>query len=232
MHARQLRRNVFTTMNTTYQSPNPGADVGDRVEAGKQAVKDRVEDAKAQAQEVASKTSADVKAGAQQAAAEAGGYLEKVVREQKGTLADTVDEYRDAARAAVDKLTDEEHSVAAQKIDRAADQLDRVSTFLRDTQPQDLLAEAGHLARRRPEYVFGGLFLAGLGLARFLKASERTRRSERSNGMRREPARGFSGGSDYSPPVAGSKPSLSATPTTGGTSSYLSPTAATGGPSV
>jgi hypothetical protein len=47
-----------------------------------------------------------------------------------------------------------------------------------------LLSDASRMARKRPELVFGGLFLAGLGLARVMKSSARERRRDNysSNG--------------------------------------------------
>ncbi|MGI8955634.1 MAG: hypothetical protein ACR2II_01815 [Chthoniobacterales bacterium] len=117
---------------------------------------------------------------AQEAAGQAGDYVVKLARDQKENLANKVDEYRDAAQAAVEKLQDEEHAVAADKIKWAASSLDRLSKYLRETEPRELLQGANDFARQRPDVVFGGLFMVGLGLARFLKASNEPRRDQRS----------------------------------------------------
>ncbi|MEO7723688.1 MAG: YtxH domain-containing protein [Chthoniobacterales bacterium] len=130
----------------------------------------------------------EAKDKAQEAAGKAGDYAVKLARDQKETLANKVDEYRDAAKAAVEKLQDEEHAVAADKIKWAASSLDRLSKYLRETEPRELLQGANDFARRRPEVVFGGLFMVGLGLARFLKASNEPRRDQRSSQSYPSPA--------------------------------------------
>ena len=54
---------------------------------------------------------------------------------------------------------------------RAADQIDAISKYVRITSFQTMLGDAGQFARRRPEVFLGGTLLAGLLVARFLKAS-------------------------------------------------------------
>jgi hypothetical protein len=54
---------------------------------------------------------------------------------------------------------------------KAADQVDRLSHYLRDRELGDVVRDAETFARRRPELFLGGTFIAGLLLARFLKAS-------------------------------------------------------------
>ena len=59
----------------------------------------------------------------------------------------------------------------AVQIDRAADQLDRFSTRLRERNVSELLHDAQQLARRQPALFIGGAFVLGLLGARFLKSS-------------------------------------------------------------
>jgi len=54
---------------------------------------------------------------------------------------------------------------------KAADQVDRFSNYLRDRELGDVVRDAETFARRRPDVFLGGTFIAGLLLARFLKAS-------------------------------------------------------------
>jgi len=59
--------------------------------------------------------------------------------------------------------------------DRAAGQVERLSTYLRDNDLRGFVRDTENFARRRPEVFLGGALLAGLALARFLKASSPNR---------------------------------------------------------
>ena len=54
----------------------------------------------------------------------------------------------------------------------AASRIESVSAALRDRSIEDLLQNAGRLARSQPAALFGGAVLAGIALSRFLKSSE------------------------------------------------------------
>ena len=95
------------------------------------------------------------------------------IQEQKENLAQKVDKYAEAVRATSERLRSEEGNVLADPAQKAAQQLERVSSYLRDKEPGDFLYDLESYARRRPEVVFGGLFVVGLAAARFLKASRR-----------------------------------------------------------
>jgi len=55
--------------------------------------------------------------------------------------------------------------------DRAAEQLERLSSYLKDHDLRGFVRDTETFARRRPDLFLGGTFLAGLALARFLKSS-------------------------------------------------------------
>lgn len=112
-----------------------------------------------------------VKAGVQSATHKAQEAGRSFFMTQKETLASKVSQYAEAARSASQCLSGGETNMLAEPARKAADGLERVSTFLRDTEPEDMLHEVESFTRRRPEVVFGGLFIAGLAAARFLKAS-------------------------------------------------------------
>lgn len=162
----------------------PASTAGQRAQTGTPDIQSAGRELKAKAGEKID----EAKHKAQEAAGQAGDYVVKLARDQKENLANKIDEYRDAAQAAVEKLQDEEHAVAADKIKWAASSLDRLSKYLHETEPRELLQGANDFARRRPDVVFGGLFMVGLGLARFLKASHEPRRDQQSSQSYRGPA--------------------------------------------
>jgi gas vesicle protein len=153
--------------------PGSSASPQERIEqqAGEAAAKAR--EVKEAAARKATETYEQAKSGAADLARQASEYLHQATQSQKGVLAGKVDEYRDAARAASEKLKEEQHGPVAERVERIAGQLDRLSGYLRNTEPAALLEDVEDFARRRPEVVLGTMFVAGLAAARFLKASKR-----------------------------------------------------------
>ena len=94
-----------------------------------------------------------------------------LLAEQKGKLADTLASYGSALSAAGDRLAEDGENPLVQPARRAARQLEKASTYLREKSRGDLIQDLSRLARSNPEWIFGGLFVAGLAAARFLKAS-------------------------------------------------------------
>ena len=115
----------------------------------------------------------EIKTVAQSATRQAQEAGRDFIDEQKENLAQRVDQYTEAMRSACEKLRSEEGNVLAGPAQKAVDQLERMSGYLREKQLADVLDDLESYARRRPEVVFGGLFVVGLAAARFLKASRR-----------------------------------------------------------
>lgn len=141
-----------------------------------------------------------------QSAKEAGNHF---VDEQKEKFASRIDHYTDAVKAACETLQATEGNPLVSPAQRASRQMERAADYLRSHDAMDFLDDLGNLARRRPEIVFGGLFVIGLASMRFLKASSRDRRNPP-----------VTGASDYNkPPVprpyqpAGDSAPLQSTPT-------------------
>jgi hypothetical protein len=88
----------------------------------------------------------------------------------KSRAAEQVDHLSQAIRGAGEKLREGDQEFIAGYIDAVADQIDRVGGYLRDRDFAGLLGDARDIARRHPVMVTGGMFVAGLALARFLKA--------------------------------------------------------------
>lgn len=106
----------------------------------------------------------------------------KYVTDQQSVLSGKADELAKALGAASERLQDgDETNLLAGPADDLAGQLGKLSAYLRTSRPEEVLRGIGDLAKRKPELVFGGLFLAGLIGARFLKASGQ-RASKTSSG--------------------------------------------------
>jgi hypothetical protein len=115
----------------------------------------------------------EIKTVAQSAAREAQEAGRDFVHQQKENLAQRVHKYAEAVRAASERLRSEEGNVLADPAQKAAEHLEGMSSYLREKEPGDVLNDLESFTRRRPEVVFGGLFVVGLAAARFFKASRR-----------------------------------------------------------
>ena len=90
---------------------------------------------------------------------------------QKDKATDGLGTVAQAVRQTTQSLRDQQHDTVAQYVERAADQIERVSERLKNKDVGELLDDAQQLARRQPALFIGGAFALGLVGARFLKSS-------------------------------------------------------------
>jgi len=103
------------------------------------------------------------------------------VHDQKEKIAEKIDSYIEAVKVACDSMREGEANLLINPAQRASRQMEKASEYLHSREPMELLQDLGDLARRRPEIVFGTLFVAGLAAVRFLKASSRDRHESPQN---------------------------------------------------
>lgn len=124
-----------------------------------------------------------IKSAAQSAVRNAQETGQSFVTNQKENLASRFSEYANAVRSMSEKLRGEDDNILTGPAEKAAESLNRISDYLRQKEPAELLDDLESLARRRPELVFGGLFVVGFAAARFFKASRRQSPPESSNAL-------------------------------------------------
>jgi hypothetical protein len=78
---------------------------------------------------------------------------------------------RDVAKALRKTSQELENNMAAPYVEKAADQIDRASTFLRTADATDVMRTVERFAKREPLLFLGGAFALGLLGARFMKSS-------------------------------------------------------------
>lgn len=137
------------------------------LDSAKDGAADQVDQLKRQAEEVSTK----MKQKAQEAARHAKESGKHYAAEKKARVADEIGVFSAAIRKASSKLHDEQHDSIASYIDAAAEKLDEIRGSLQSKDVGQLIDDAQNFARRRPEIVYGGLFVAGLAAMRFLKSS-------------------------------------------------------------
>jgi hypothetical protein len=124
--------------------------------------------------EAARQTGEQIKEQAESAAETVRRQGESFIDEQKSKAASEFATLSSAIRGAADKLRSDEESHAARYAEMAADRLEGVAHFIEKRDVGSLVRELEGAARRRPELFLGGMFLLGLGISRFLKASSRS----------------------------------------------------------
>lgn len=92
--------------------------------------------------------------------------------ERKSVIANEVGVFGSAVRSASESLESDGEETVAQYAEMCADELENASEYLRERRIQDLYHDANRFARKHPQIFLGGLFVAGVVAARFLKASE------------------------------------------------------------
>jgi len=181
------------------------------LEAGKDQAKELAQGAREQVKSLAS----DAKDGAKDVAKQARDHVQGLIGQQKDQAADRLGALASALRDAGRKLNqDQAAGDVGQYADRAAGAVERFSKYLRRSDLNSLVRDTESLARRRPEVFLGGTILAGLMLARFLKASA----PDNGSGSK------YSAGTKaaYQPVRTGSQPGV---PQTGVSPSRLQPAA-------
>ena len=193
------RRDQATTAPPSYSrippsQPSSPVGISESVDEVKEAAGDQIRQAAADLKETGSEVL--------QTAKDAGTNL---VSEQKEKIADKIDQYTKALQSACESLKQGEANPLVGPAGRASQHLQKASDYLRSRDGMDFLHDLGDLARRRPEIVFGGLFVAGLASVRFLKSSARDRRTaQQNNGI----VTSQSSPAAYNPYAGTSSPSL------------------------
>jgi len=108
-----------------------------------------------------------------------------------------------AVHAVGRELRDHNESQLAGYADQAASQVERLSTYLRGKDMDEIVYETENMARRQPAMFLGGAFALGLVASRFLKASPQGGGSMQSGQLSRGFGSGY-GGSSYGSQYGGS----------------------------
>lgn len=104
-------------------------------------------------------------------AAQAQEQVASRISDQKDTTAESLSGVAQALRQTGQQLRDKDQVGVTDYIDQAAEQVERLSGYLRDNNLGQLMGDVEHFARRQPTLFLGGAFVLGLVGARFLKSS-------------------------------------------------------------
>lgn len=106
---------------------------------------------------------------------QAGGRVREQVDERSTQAGDQAQAMGQALRSSSEQLRSEGHDTPAKLIDGAADRVDRLGAYLRDSNSNRLLNDVEGWARSRPWVAAAAGALIGFAASRFLKASSSRR---------------------------------------------------------
>jgi ElaB/YqjD/DUF883 family membrane-anchored ribosome-binding protein len=95
---------------------------------------------------------------------------------QKDRATDGLGTVAQAVRQSAQQLRENRHDAIAQYVEKAGDQIDRLSTQLRNRDVGELVNEVQRFARKQPALFVGSAFAIGVIGARFLKSSSNDHR--------------------------------------------------------
>lgn len=98
------------------------------------------------------------------------GVAEGVIDRRKGAATEIADGISKALRDASGRMKESDHSGAADFMDMAARETERLSAYFRDNGPDRIIREAEDYVRGNPALSIGGAAAAGFLLARILKS--------------------------------------------------------------
>lgn len=193
-------------------------------------------DMKQQAGEVAGQVKEQAAQLKDRVAETATGKLE----DQKTQAASGLGNVTEVIRQTGQQLRSNDQEMVAKYVDRAADQLDNFTGYLRNRDMRQLVGDVEAFARREPALFLGGAFVLGLLGARFLKSSGQAMGTQGTDWQRREGAGTQEALSSYSSYASMPHTQRIAVPydepatyaPTASAATYPSPTAVGGTPSI
>lgn len=147
-----------------------GAEVSAAADQAGAALSDAAAQAKAKAGELVGSAKQEAYAKAAEAKSLMRTKAAEATEAGKQKAATEVNTYGAAIARAADEL-EKNGEPTAPAVRAAADRVQRFGSYLESKQTSDLLDQAEAFARRHPEVVLGGMFVLGLGLARFFKST-------------------------------------------------------------
>jgi len=138
--------------------------------AAKSAVASKLTEAKQTIQDSARRAKETVKTSVTEASTRLKQQAGETVEQKKREASDRLRGYSSAIHESAQSLENEDPNIA-HFTHQAADKLQGVADYVRDSDFRSLKTDAENLARRHPVAFFGGLFIGGLVIGNLLKAS-------------------------------------------------------------
>jgi hypothetical protein len=138
------------------------------------------EGATAQAQEKAQEVAGQAKDQAQQAAGQAKDQIRTQVDQRSTQAGEQVSQQASDIRTVAEQLREQGKDGPAKVAEQAADRIERIGSYLKESDSDRILGDVEDFARQRPMAVAAGGIALGLLASRFLKASQGDRYRSRT----------------------------------------------------
>jgi|GEM_PF-851591 len=133
-----------------------------------------------EAQEKAQEVAGEAQEKARDAAGKAQDSVRQQVDQRSTQAGEQVTSTAQDLRSVGEELRKQGKDTPAKLADQAADQTEKVGSYLKDKGPDEMLHDVEDFGRQRPWAVLAGGLVLGVAAARFLKASSRNRYQQRS----------------------------------------------------
>jgi hypothetical protein len=137
-----------------------------------------------EAQEKAQEVAGEAQEKARDAAGKAQETMRRQVDQRTSQAGEQVTGTAQDLRSVGEELRKQGKDTPAKLADRAAEQTEKVGSYMKEKGPDEMLHDVEDFGRQRPLAVLAGGLALGVVAARFLKASSRNRYQERSDGAR------------------------------------------------
>jgi hypothetical protein len=134
-----------------------------------------------EAQEKAQEVAGEAQEKARDAAGKAQENVRQQVDQRSTEAGEKVTAQAEDLRSVGEELRKQGKDAPAKLADRAAEQTEKVGTYLKEKGPDEMLHDVEDFGRQRPWAVLAGGLALGVVAARFLKASSRGRYQQRSS---------------------------------------------------
>lgn len=141
------------------------------------------------ARSMASEAAQQTREEASNIADKAKDHLADQAEHRKAQASDQLNDIGEALREASGTLHDRDKDSIANLTSGAAEQIDRLSHYLRDQPVNEMLSEAKSFARRQPGMFLGGAAVLGFFGSRFFRSSEPARPPRQHGGDGRQHTR-------------------------------------------
>ena len=136
-----------------------------------------------QAKEKASEVAGQAQEKAQEAAGQAKSRARQEIDQRSTQAGEQVSTTADDIRSVSQQLREQGKDQPAKMADQAADRIERVGGYLKDSDADRILSDVEDFARRQPWAVVAGGFVLGMAAARFMKASSSQRYQQRQSSL-------------------------------------------------